>query len=349
MKRRDYARGHSQAFTLVELLVVIGIIALLVSVLLPALNRAREQANLVACASNLRQLGSMANIYVAENHGYFPYGCAEMMPGTENLGVFNGWWDTPTWTWADSLQRLSNNHAPGENGAPVWGGGLAIYEQNMAVDFSGVFHDYDTSGFPYQPRVSDYLANPIVFPHTNYLDPREIASGGSGCCPIRQAAGIKRSSATMMIWCGPQQLVNGLSAGYIYNYGPLAMQLDASVVSGGTYGLYYPVPANPQWYNGTQYNLPICIGNLLPPPPPGVRQGYNGGNPVLMPLLKYLNQDALHTTWANNCAMRFRHMNNTTCNMLFVDGHVESRLLGTVTAMDVSVNIGPPPAKQAGQ
>jgi prepilin-type N-terminal cleavage/methylation domain-containing protein/prepilin-type processing-associated H-X9-DG protein len=59
-------------FTLVELLVVIGIIAVLVAILLPALNRAREQANLVKCQSNLRSMGQILTTYAAEWKGKFP-------------------------------------------------------------------------------------------------------------------------------------------------------------------------------------------------------------------------------------------------------------------------------------
>ncbi|MEO6435926.1 MAG: prepilin-type N-terminal cleavage/methylation domain-containing protein [Tepidisphaeraceae bacterium] len=59
-------------FTLVELLVVIGIIALLISILLPTLSRAREAANTVKCASNLRSVGQGMSLYVAENKGTLP-------------------------------------------------------------------------------------------------------------------------------------------------------------------------------------------------------------------------------------------------------------------------------------
>src|SRR2546421_1411411 len=61
-------------FTLVELLVVIGIIAVLIAILLPALSKAQSQARTVACLSNLRQLSASLMMYVGDNKGHvFPY------------------------------------------------------------------------------------------------------------------------------------------------------------------------------------------------------------------------------------------------------------------------------------
>src|SRR3954454_14493808 len=71
--RRRHSPSHrGSAFTLVELLVVIGIITVLIAILLPGLNNARESARLTACLSNVRQLGMAMNMYVGEYKGAWP-------------------------------------------------------------------------------------------------------------------------------------------------------------------------------------------------------------------------------------------------------------------------------------
>jgi len=91
MKLSSPARG----FTLVELLVVIGLIALLIAILLPALSKAREVANTVRCASNLHGIGQGMAVYIVDFKGFLP----------------------PSNTWK-GLQTLPNSQVPS---SPIYG------------------------------------------------------------------------------------------------------------------------------------------------------------------------------------------------------------------------------------
>ncbi len=83
-------------FTLVELLVVIGIIALLISILLPALSKARETANRVKCAANLKAFGTCLLVYANDNNGAYPRtnGDVTTAPTIDTLGYNDSDWTT---------------------------------------------------------------------------------------------------------------------------------------------------------------------------------------------------------------------------------------------------------------
>jgi prepilin-type processing-associated H-X9-DG protein/prepilin-type N-terminal cleavage/methylation domain-containing protein len=87
ISKRPARAAACKGFTLVELLVVIGIIALLVAFLLPALKRAREAAQLTACLSNLRQIGTASMNFAAEHRGYLQFSGTLHNGWPQNAGV----------------------------------------------------------------------------------------------------------------------------------------------------------------------------------------------------------------------------------------------------------------------
>ncbi len=166
MTRRDTCCGL-RGFTLVELLVVIGIIALLISILLPTLGKARQSANSLACQSNLRQAG-LASMMYAQEYKRFP------------IAVSLGW-TRPYWT--DLLLVYINAKAKTNTGNE--------YDERL-YSKAFVCPDAQPAGFVH------YSAHPRLIPNLNRNDDR-----GRPLRPFKPTD-LRRSSEVVMFFDGSQ-------------------------------------------------------------------------------------------------------------------------------------------------
>jgi len=297
------------AFTLVELLVVIGIIALLISILMPALSRARGQANLIDCQARMRQIGQGLQLYATEAKGLLPWGTLDHgAPHLKNAGVPNPFPNEQYWKWHYTVSQALGVEGM-KDANSYWG------------PDSAVFIDKDTvEGQPWGWR-SDYIANPRVLTANDAgvgdenakVDNYPPARTGKQMSQ-RRVSQIRNASEAMAVWDGPQWDGYGNSAGEVASY-PGGWQYG--------WGTYYVTTPLDDWAWG-YYDQPI---------PPGS----DGGDGAI--LQKQWNKD-FSGVWyggpeAFKTAFRFRHLGNTTLNALFVDGHVESRKVGTLKYRDL--------------
>jgi prepilin-type N-terminal cleavage/methylation domain-containing protein/prepilin-type processing-associated H-X9-DG protein len=184
-------------FTLVELLVVIGIIALLISILLPALNKARRQANAVQCSSNMRQLAMGVIQYTLNNHGILMI--MNLDPGKCANGDYKD-----GFAWQHELVHQKYITAPNMYVNPT------STTSAVQVSLGTVFHCPDcsdvvqsgagpTTGYPTDGQCAGYRVDPQVNPRadgqpaygvaTSYMlngraNTAANRNGGADCAPF---------------------------------------------------------------------------------------------------------------------------------------------------------------------
>jgi prepilin-type processing-associated H-X9-DG protein/prepilin-type N-terminal cleavage/methylation domain-containing protein len=238
----------AHAFTLVELLVVIGIIALLISILLPSLNSARNSAKSVKCLANLNSIGQALNLYAASNKQSLPYGYWAPDPADNSKST----------DWAILLST-------------TLGKGQGTYGSQMGTDKSqiqGLFTcpsaKTDLNGEI--PRKLHYSAHPRVMP--DLADP-DVVKGGTAKLRPYKLGNIKRASDIAIVFDGSQVNIVGWTPGELgWNANAVAKNLDQS-------GVYRTDKQGSKSWNGFVFKIgmdqtqPIYATNGDAPPNTG--------------------------------------------------------------------------------
>jgi prepilin-type N-terminal cleavage/methylation domain-containing protein/prepilin-type processing-associated H-X9-DG protein len=314
-------RASGSGFTLVELLVVIGIIAVLIGLLLPALQKAREQSNQIKCMANLRQIGQAAIMYAGDNKGFLPFGIVSYNY-VINPDPSKPWTYPPGQNTYFDISNPSDQHSTTD-----WTVLLTHELHSLAAEtYSGMQNSGQLSGStntgfrgvfvcPSAPQSStdfiftDYSCHPRLIPNLAEVDllakSQQVAGGKFGPQPPTpylnpyKLAHIKRATEIAMIFDGSVTANNGTWLASVDAYGLDNNGIETRTYMTDNYGLSSnTAPVENQ-------GLPISIigGNETPP---ATTQDYNADTPG---------------NWGN---IRFRHGRNNQANALMVDGHVQT-------------------------
>ncbi len=193
-------RCRSTGFTLIELLVVIAIIAILAAILFPVFAKAREKARQTSCLSNIRQLGTAAQMYAEDYDEMYQFGCPD-----------GWWWDTWIMTGVPYVKNLQIYRCPSDPAGPAywdWAGPRVSYATNGWMEWRSSGNAWGVWGVSGMCQPS--WINPCVTPMAAVNSPAETVALSEKHVPENCAYYGPYCTFTGVDWGGAQGWGYGL-------------------------------------------------------------------------------------------------------------------------------------------